>query len=93
VYDPTLPGLHGIEGDDPPGLTGPVGHALRHTAELFVATFLVSLNIDVGRDLVLDSSADDEVDQELERVERLSSAPDEQPCVVSLDFEREPALG
>ena len=87
VHDPTLGGRHRLEGYGSAGVGNAAGYAARHVFERLLAALLVAFDVYHQVGAVIDALADNVPHEELECLEGVAFAPDEQAGVVSLYLE------
>jgi hypothetical protein len=88
VNDAALSCRHRLHGHRAAGGHGPVGHAHSHSPEHLVPALAVAFHVQRDIDPPVALAAEHEVQQELERCQRLAAAADEQAGVFSVDVQR-----
>lgn len=82
---------HWLQGDAASGLDDPVGDPVGHFAEgIFPATAIL-LDVQGDPDVLVELVADDALDDELQGLEGVAAASDEQPGVGAVDVDNRPA--
>ena len=90
VYHPAIRWRHGFQGDTASGLNDAVGNPVSHFPEGVLPAPSVLFDIQRDADVLIELLTHDALHDELQRLQGVASAPDEQPGVRALNVDNGP---